>query len=311
MQKAGPGDVFTSSFVFGVTYNNQIHHTPFDWPQQSYDAIRNAVLKGIAVTCAAGNTHSDLGDKNIYGTRYLPTSTPSGAVICGATFGPEEKAIDWSNYGSVVGANAWGVLVTTTAYGQLWNGNHGKQSYTHIFGGTSAAAPQVAGVLASIQSVSRLHRNKVLSPKQLIDAVTHAGVVVAGNVGVRPNLLATLEHLHLWRGLRVINEGRPGKSVDIELRLPAGRVYTLLAANNLSRLNVGLGMPLLLDPNQMIVVQTGIAQDSNSRGKAIENIVIGVPNDPWFSGKRFYFQTAHAAYPTGLDLTNVAVAWLR
>ncbi|MFQ5504158.1 MAG: S8 family serine peptidase [Planctomycetota bacterium] len=309
-ENSGPGDVFSASMVYGVIADNRLHHTPIDWPQEGYDAIRNAVLKGITVAVAAGNTASDLGRKDIFGSRYLPSATPSGAVICAATYGPDKSRVSWSSYGDAVKANAWGVLVTTTGYGHMWSGKNGRQSYTHIFNGTSAATPQVAGTLAAIQSVAWMNRGRVLSPKQLIDSVTRTGVTIAGKVGVRPNILATLTDLGLYTGLRVRNEPRPGQQVDVELDLEAASLYLLLVSDRLASLELGLGMPFLLEQSSMLVVASGALPDWADE-PAVQHVQVQVPMDGRFSDRRFFFQALHAPAKGRLALTNAATVWVR
>ncbi|MFQ5504842.1 MAG: S8 family serine peptidase [Planctomycetota bacterium] len=284
--EAGPGDVFSSSFAFALYHRNKAFHAPMDWHQETYDAVRTATLKGIVITVAAGNTGADLATRAVYGTRYLPSSTPSGAVICGATEGPEMKQASWSNYGDAVRANAWGAYLTTTAYGQLWKESQGgRKSYTNQFSGTSGAAPQVAGALASIQSIAKVQRGKAFSPEKLMAAIERKGVRIEGRIGVRPNILGTLEDLGLWKGLRIMNEAAPGKTVYVEVHLEPMAAYSLLASPAVDRTPLGLSFPLLLNPAAIQVLHSGIMGPSSR-----QYLTVSLPPDPRLHGARFFFQ---------------------
>src|SRR5262249_38956010 len=84
----------------------------------------------------------------------------SGAIVVGAGVPPvghhgrERSRATFSNYGSLLDAQAWGDEVMTTGYGDL-SGGVEEHGYTNGFGGTAAAAAIVAGALACVQSARR------------------------------------------------------------------------------------------------------------------------------------------------------------
>ncbi len=301
MKSGRPGDVFTCSAVFAVYAGGKGYHAPFDYPQITYDAFFNAVLAGFPVTLAAGNSGVDLGTKAIYGTRYLPSSPQSGALLCGATFGPDRVRAPWSNYGEHVHFNGWGALVTTTAYGDLFSGGDEKSTYTWRFGGTSAAAPQVAGVLASLQAVSLIHTGKTIPPKKLVETVEKTGTKIQGKIGVRPNLFAALRKLGLYRGLRVLNEPRPGEAMVVELEVPKGTPFILHMALARSDTQVGYGFPLILHPASNTFLAGGLAASDRMR------FDLAIPKDARFSGMKIFFQAAVPDAKLGARLSNGAV----
>ncbi len=307
---AKPGDMFTSSLVHAVYYRARGYHTPFDLPQDAYDAVRIAVLKGIVVTCAAGNTGADLANTAIYGTRYLPQSSPSGAIIVGATLGAQNKKVTWSNYGSVVKLSAWGSSVPTTAYGHAFRAPESPnlRSYTTFFGGTSAASPQVGSIAASLQSVAITQTGKPLSPNQVLAVLRRYGTPIAGGVGPRPNLEGTLEALGLVSGLRAVGETIPGGKLTLALELQSNELFILLASLRPQRLPAqGFSFPVLIDPATMFVVSAG---SMPLRSPLLQPL--RVPGGERLIGAHLYFQSVRFSPKTrNLDLTNAVDVWLR
>ncbi len=301
MKGGRSGDVFTCSAVFGVAVGSKGYHAPFDHPQVTYDAIRNAVLKGFAFTLAAGNTGADLGDKRIFGTRYLPASTPSGAIRCGATFGPKTRKISWSNYGDRVEMNGWGALVTTTGYGDLFNAGSDVNAYTWRFGGTSAAAPQVAGVLASLQAIGLEQRGKTFSPRVLLQTLGKTGTPILGKIGKRPDLFAAMKALGLYGGLRILNEPRPGEAMVVSVEMPPSVPFLLHAGSRRIRKDIGLGFPLFLDPAAQIPLAGGFGNGRSRR------FGLPVPKDARLHDTKIFFQAAYLDPKAGVRLTNGAV----
>ena len=71
----------------------------------------------------------------------------------GRDHGAARSRLAFSNYGLCVDAQGWGAEVTTLGYGDLQGGDESIW-YTDVFGGTSAAAAIVAGVITSLQGVN-------------------------------------------------------------------------------------------------------------------------------------------------------------
>jgi hypothetical protein len=91
----------------------------------------------------------------------------------------------------------------TLGYGngesQRIGGDDQRQWYTTDFGGTSSAAPIVAGAAAVIQGVSLAQNGTPLGPKSVRDLLvstgTPQGSPALGNIGPLPNLRAALDQL--------------------------------------------------------------------------------------------------------------------
>jgi hypothetical protein len=74
----------------------------------------------------------------------------------------------------MIDAQGWGHEVTTCGFGDL-QGIDEDRWYTPDFGGTSAAAPMVAGALASVQGVLRAAGKPLLTPARARELLRMTG----------------------------------------------------------------------------------------------------------------------------------------
>ena len=163
---------------------------PYEYNQASYDAIRLAVASDRAVVLAVGNTelNLDIVDGRIFDRNYRD----SGAFFVGAGTPDNNHAayIDsvWgSNYGKRLDFQAWGSNVATTGgNGNLFNPNDDRQRYTSNFNGTSAAAPQVAGAVALVQSCFKNYLGYYLKPFVMRALLKNTGTPQGINSSTRP-----------------------------------------------------------------------------------------------------------------------------
>src|SRR5262249_27401858 len=156
--------------------------------------------------------HGDAGFGPDWGNPFRRGAVDSGAIIVGAGVPPvghhgrERSRASFSNYGSMLDAQAWGYEVMTTGYGDL-SGGLEEHWYTNGFGGTSAAAAIVTGALACVQSA---RRRRGLAPldargaRRLLRSAgspqqADAGFPVSQRIGNLPDLR------------RMIPERRPGR----------------------------------------------------------------------------------------------------
>jgi subtilisin family serine protease len=109
-------------------------------------AIRNAIAKGLVVCVAAGDGDLDAG---LHDDQVTPIAPATGSILVGAT--------DYDDNGNprATGDNGeasnWGPAVTVCAPGDIDRDptcSAGPDTYTNTLGGTSGAAPKVAGTIA-------------------------------------------------------------------------------------------------------------------------------------------------------------------
>jgi hypothetical protein len=130
---------------------------------------------GITVCIAAGNECCNLDSTAQF------QGLDSDAIIVGAGWpGNTHCRLGFSNHcvacegANQVHCQAWGSNVSTLGYGDLFFGadpanddGHKVRSYTTTFGGTSAACPQVAGLVACMQGISKQVWGIPLMPDQI------------------------------------------------------------------------------------------------------------------------------------------------
>jgi hypothetical protein len=164
----GPGDVL--NFSIGPIGCGTLASSAGAW------VMLNAATQG-GVTCvlSAGNECCNLdGSPQAFGLDSGVTIV--GACLPGASGGFNWCRLPFSNYcqdceaPSAVHVAAWGEAVASLGYGDLFAGtsnNADNRSYTNTFNGTSASAPQVAGLIACFQGLSKMKWGIPLSPTSI------------------------------------------------------------------------------------------------------------------------------------------------
>lgn len=298
-----PGDVMSSSYAWVVSSL----HAPADYVQSVYDAIRIAAASGIVYTIAAGNTNHDLADTAIYGNRYLPSSTPSGAFITGASGSGDLSRAGFSNFGAVVVANCWGSGVATTGYGSAFDPGDVRQQYTNGFSGTSAATPALAGVLASMSGAIQAQLLRAPTLAELRNALLTTGTAIPGNggqIGNRPALTQMLATVGLPDGLLVSQDAAIGSNAVLALDGPAGAPFGVLMSFGTGNTGFGANRPLLLDVATLIVAGQGQLDASGNASPSF-----GVPNDPSLIGGELFVQCVQIR-GSALHLSNSCMLWI-
>ncbi|WP_299612884.1 S8 family peptidase [uncultured Tateyamaria sp.] len=216
---------FTNAIVAAINALNagdciileiQIGGAPVERVDDAFDATRLASALGRIVFEAAGNGSVNLDTLMVGGLNILnPASADfrdSGAIICGAAIDtvPHERA-GFSSFGARVNCYGWGQNVVTAGYGTLDPGTGPDDRYANAFNGTSSATPIVTGAGMVVQAMHENATGARLSPSQMRLILsnpatgTAQGPMVAGNIGVMPDL-------------RAILEGNLGLSADVYVR---------------------------------------------------------------------------------------------
>jgi hypothetical protein len=177
----GPGDVL--SFSIGPTDVCNTTATTLVSNPAEWTIVRLASDLGVTCCVAAGNACCDVDPSAQF------AGMESGAIIVGAIEpGFPYCRLGFSNYcencdgANLVHVSAWGTSVTTLGYGDLFFGNDpanssGRRvrSYTNTFGGTSAATPQIAGLVACMQGLAKQIFEIPMNPAQVRGILTLNG----------------------------------------------------------------------------------------------------------------------------------------
>lgn len=197
---------------------------PVEYDLAVYERIHLASTSGIICIEAAGNGAVDLDDP-LYGGLFDRGQRNSGAIVVGASRPIVGDAVIFSNYGSRVDLNGWGIDVATTGYGNLFGRGDSLRAYTGDFNGTSSAAAVVAGAAASLQGAYRAATGSSLAPATLTRILRDTGSPAAGtrDVGPRPDLAraipAALESVGYVRvHVHSTDAARPSIDPRVEVR---------------------------------------------------------------------------------------------
>lgn len=169
----GPGDVL--SFSIGPGGCGTLASDP-----SGFIMLTTAVDAGVTCVISAGNECCSLDDAPQFDDQ------DSGVIIAGACF-PGSGTFNsycrmpYSNFcqtcddPSAIHISAWGDAVASTGYGDMFDGTGAgtqNRTYTASFGGTSAAAPQIAGLVCCYQGLAKMRWGTHLSPRDIRSVFT-------------------------------------------------------------------------------------------------------------------------------------------
>ncbi len=176
--------------------DDQDGYLPMSYWPDDLTAIQYAVGRGVIVVEAAANGAQHLDDP-LYGgpgpgfrphrpNPFQRDGLDSGSILVGAGApaggrrGPDRSRLRFSNWGTALDAQGWGRDVATTGGleggpDEAHPGTDEDAWYTGAFGGTSSAAPIVAGALACVQGVLRAEGRTPLTPEQARTALHETG----------------------------------------------------------------------------------------------------------------------------------------
>lgn len=154
------------------------------------DAINYARSRGVIVVAASGNSNTDVP--------FYPASYPEAFAVAGTD--ANDNRYGASNFGSQIDVAA----PATPIYSTYWSGSTGS-TYANM-GGTSMAAPHVAGVAALVLSI-----NPGLSASQLEDLLK-ANADDLGAIGWDPYFGSG--RVNAWRAVSAVQSNEPTVHVD-------------------------------------------------------------------------------------------------
>lgn len=192
MANEKPGDI--------VVIEQEMHGPDGDtsvdyWPEIATQ-LKKATDAGLICVEAAGNGGSNL-DGDLYQGAFDLTKNDSGCIMVGAGDRDLER-LGFSNYGSRIDAFGFGENVTTTGYGDLFNGGENR-TYTSQFNGTSSATPIVAGAIAIVSSIAKA-KGRILKASEIRAALRVTGAPQGSStksqrIGNLPDIAALVKFL--------------------------------------------------------------------------------------------------------------------
>lgn len=248
MDSLEAGDVIVYEMQAAGQYSN--HYCPADFKKPVWDVTKQVSDAGIIVVAAAGNGKQNL-DWPFY-EEYMARGD-NGSIIVGAAERVGRKKASFTTFGSrvnLIGYGDWSIY--TTGYGDLLNeGPHAD--YTKTFSGTSSSTPIVASAVIAVQSFSKKHIGKTLTPIEmrdlLIETGTPSGEGWTKNTPL-PNVKAAIEKLIEDHGMsaeeiksvgtgnqRVVKGSLQGSKLSIQSNLKSSatvKVFDLLGREILS-----------------------------------------------------------------------------
>ncbi|GAB7552252.1 hypothetical protein NRB_17540 [Novosphingobium sp. 11B] len=191
--------------------------------------IRAAIADGCVVVVAAGN-----GDRPADQTDAGEPFDPTGSILVGATaYDPQTPKRAWfSNHGSRIVVSAPG-----DQQHDLTCAQGGDFAYRNGFGGTSGAAPKVAGTVALMLSV-----NPELSHADVRDILAGTGTPIVAETGKPIGSFLNAEAA-VAEALRRRSEALPASPVAMPPGVPAAEPASVTVFQGLNRRQSQLVLP--------------------------------------------------------------------
>ena len=174
-------------------------HNPIavEYWDEIFNELKAATQKGIICIAAAGNGGENF-DAEIYKGKFDLKVRDSGCIMVGAGSPLDKERLYFSNYGSRIDAYGYGQFVTSTGYGDLFNGSQDRQ-YTRNFSGTSSATPIVSGAVAVVSSIAK-SQGRVITPLEMRAALRATGtpqgkLTSSQRIGTLPHIAELLKFL--------------------------------------------------------------------------------------------------------------------
>jgi len=161
-------------------------------PPTQYSSVRDTTRlltdQGIHVFFAAANGSTNLDDPRFGGVFH----EDCGQIVVGAGHPDTHVPLPFSGYGSAVHVQGHGYWVTTTGYGNRWNGGYPNRAYTDGFNGTSSGLPMPVACAAITLAMAIAKRGYSMTPRELRQFLINTGTPQGASdrhIGPLPNLL--------------------------------------------------------------------------------------------------------------------------
>ncbi|WP_413722885.1 S8 family serine peptidase [Sodalis sp. RH23] len=183
IRDALPGEIVTISLSTG---NFPLIDDPHRW-----SLFQLLIQSGGVVVISASN-----GGLNLFRSG-INDFGDSGVILATSSHRATGRRLPFSNFNFHRVVAAWGENVATTGGGNLLNLGSPNRTYRDNYSGTSAAAPQVASVLALIQSYARSVYHIIFNADQLYRIILDTGHREGeiDLIGPRPNAEAAINYV--------------------------------------------------------------------------------------------------------------------
>jgi hypothetical protein len=204
------GDIETTSSVIDAAITEleqtggvllievQRDNLPIELADADFERIRLATANGIVVVAAAGNGGRDLDTVGGAGGDLVLNRTDasyidSGSIlVAGATWEDPHEKTGTTNFGSRIDCFGWGENVRTISSTPA--APFSITRYEDAFGGTSSAAPIIAGAALAILGLATAQGTK-LSPFQVRSILTDPGLSTASKAGLLVDKIGVMPDL--------------------------------------------------------------------------------------------------------------------
>ncbi len=298
---AGEGDVLMMVLMFMLGQLGPDDWVPYEFMQAEFDAVLTATSNGRIVVATVANGFRSLDDPR-YLRRFDRTYRDSGAIMVGASEGPDPVRADFCNFGSIVDGNAWGRQVVAAGYGTwFYPNNDPRQAYTERYQGTSSAVPVVAGAIAGLQGAARRQLGRSFTGAEVRALLRQYGTPVGGSIGLRLDLRAIYEATGIYDGLELSTPHvEIGNAAQITLREARGNsglavLFASLVPDDIDmgfNRNLHLGLATLMTIDFRLLAPAGAA------------FTLAVPNEPALHGADLYLQGMTQPDGETLHVTN-------
>lgn len=181
-----PGDLWSLEFQYVVSYNGVAILLPPVYTQRIRLMIETAIADDVIAIYSGGNGNINIMDHPLF--EKIPDC--GGIMCCASVFNTGARA-SFSNYNFHKMLNAagdWSVFAA--GYGSFLTVEVPNKTWTDSYSGTSAAQPQLCGVIAVLNSYHKKIHGSFMTTESVYNTLTSTGNVIDSMIGAIPDLFS-------------------------------------------------------------------------------------------------------------------------